>query len=358
MVEQSPYTRLVGGSSPSGRIFLYPYMLIDEITIRVRAGSGGNGAVAFSGNLMTLGPTGSSGGRGGSVYLEGVSDLGALTRLRHTKVFEAEDGTRGRRQLNDGPAGEDMTIKVPVGTVVHDVGNGSGQEIVMKEIISIGERMLVAKGGRGGKGNFHFRGPTNTTPREFEEGKPGEERILRLELKMIADIGLIGLPNAGKSSLLNELTRAQARVANYPFTTLEPNLGVWGDLVLADIPGLIEGASAGRGLGIKFLRHVERTRVLFHLVSAESDDPVRDYRSIRAELGAYEATLLDKEEYVFLSKSDLVLPREAKKKLSLLKKCAKRVALLSIHDVVALAAVQKILTAISKEKHAGDGEVG
>ena len=234
-----------------------------------------------------------------------------------------------------------------MGTVIHNPAGGTD-----KEITKINERILVALGGRGGRGNFHFRGPENTSPRQYEHGSPGEECTLALELKMIADVGFVGLPNAGKSSLLNELTQAKAKVANYHFTTLEPNLGVHGDLILADIPGLIEGASEGRGLGIKFLRHVERTRVLFHLVSAESDDPTRDYKTIRKELTAYQPELLKKEEFIFLSKSDTVSAAEAKKKLSTLKKLNPKAALLSIHDLASITAVQKILTAISKQKHA------
>ena len=165
---------------------------------------------------------------------------------------------------------------------------------------------LIAKGGKGGKGNWFFRSSINTSPKQFEEGKPGEYFELRLELKMIADVGFIGLPNVGKSSLLNELTKANAKVANYPFTTLEPNLGVYYDLILADIPGLIEGASTGKGLGIKFLRHIERTKVLFHFVSADSADPIKDYKTVRTELEAYNKLLLEKPEYIFLSKSDVV----------------------------------------------------
>ncbi|MBX4190376.1 GTPase ObgE, partial [Candidatus Parcubacteria bacterium] len=240
-------------------------MLIDDITIKVVAGKGGDGTVAFNKNMMSLGPTGATGGHGGDVYVEGISDLGALTRLRNAKVFKAGDGEVGGRQYNDGPDGEDLIIKVPVGTVIHNLDLKTDQEIT-----KIGEKIQIARGGRGGKGNFHFRSSTNTSPRQFKEGLPGEKYQVRLELKLIADVGLIGLPNAGKSSLLNELTRANSKVANYPFTTLEPHLGVYYDLILADIPGIIEGASEGKGLGIKFLRHVERTKVLFHLISSET----------------------------------------------------------------------------------------
>src|SRR3989344_5981160 len=241
-------------------------MLIDDLTIRAMSGKGGDGVVAFNGNKMSLGPTGGSGGDGGSIYFEGVSDLGALNRLRHQKVFEAENGFNGRRQLNDGTRGKDLIINVPVGAVIHNLTTKSDQEIV-----KIGERILAAAGGRGGEGNFHFRGPRDTSPTQFQKGLPGQAFEIRLELKMIADVGIIGLPNATKSSLLNALTNAKSKVANYHFTTLEPHLGVYYELILADIPGLIEGASQGKGLGVKFLRHIERTRILFHLISAESE---------------------------------------------------------------------------------------
>lgn len=341
-------------------------MIIDDLTIRIQAGKGGDGIVAFNKNKGTLGPTGGRGGNGGNVLFIGISDLGALNALCNQKVFKAEDGKNGRHQLNDGTAGEDLIIKVPVGTVIHPVrspaclggmvgrrslgegrltSNGTDQEIV-----KIGEQILVAKGGHGGKGNFLFRGPHSTSPKRFQEGLPGEQFNIRLELKMIADIGIIGLPNVGKSSLLNELTKAKSKVANYHFTTLEPHLGVYYDIILADIPGLIEGASEGKGLGVKFLRHVERTRVLFHLVSAESDDPVKDYKAIRKELGAYNKSMLEKDEYLFLSKTDMTDTATTKKKLVKLKKLNPNVAVLSIHDTDAITSVQKILNKIAEEK--------
>ncbi|MFY9462640.1 MAG: GTPase, partial [Candidatus Sungiibacteriota bacterium] len=219
-------------------------MLIDDVTIKVEAGDGGRGAVAFNKNLMSLGPAGGSGGSGGSVFIEGVSDLNALSQFRYEKEAKAEDGARGGSQFRDGTDGADRILKIPVGTIILNIGTGK-----TSEVLSVGQRILLARGGKGGRGNFHFRSSINTTPREFEEGTPGERFTARLELKLIADVGLIGLPNAGKSSLLNELTKASVKVANYPFTTLEPNLGAHYELILADIPGLIEGASAGRGLG-------------------------------------------------------------------------------------------------------------
>ena len=338
-------------------------MIIDDLTIRIKAGKGGNGIIAFNKNKGALGPTGGRGGNGGDIYFIGVSDLGALNALRNTKVFHAEDGKNGRHQLNDGTAGEDMIIQIPVGTVIHNLTTGTSPERsregtqrasasygTSQEIVRVGEQILAVKGGHGGKGNFLFRGPHSTSPMRFQEGLPGEQFNIRLELKMIADVGLIGLPNVGKSSLLNELTKARSKVANYHFTTLEPHLGSYYGLILADIPGLIEGASEGKGLGVKFLRHIERTRVLFHLGSAESEDPVKDYKSIRNELGAYNKALLEKDEYLFLSKTDLLDAKIIKGKLAKLKKLNKKAVVLSIHDVNAIDSVQKILNKIAQEK--------
>ena len=315
------------------------------MTIRIKAGNGGRGIIAFNKNKGALDPTGGRGGNGGNVYFIGVSDLGALNSLRNQKVFKAEDGGNGRHQLNDGTAGKDLAIKVPVGTVIHNLDTHTDQEI-----INIGESIIAAKGGHGGKGNFLFRGPHNTSPRRFQEGLSGETFNIRLELKMIADVGIIGLPNAGKSSLINEITRADSRVANYPFTTLEPHLGVFYDLILADIPGLIEGASDGKGLGIKFLRHIERTRILFHLVSAESEKSVSDYKTVRKELGKYSKLMLKKDEHLFLSKTDMVDAKDVKKTLAKLKKLNKNALPLSIHDFDSIQAVNKILQKIQKQK--------
>ncbi|MFI5206064.1 MAG: GTPase ObgE, partial [Candidatus Paceibacterales bacterium] len=282
-------------------------MIIDDVTITVAAGNGGDGVVRFNKTKMSLGPTGANGGNGGSVFLQGVSDLTALKQFRFRKDIKAENGQMGQNQLHDGANAEDTTLLVPVGTIAKNMDSG-----VAVEITHIGQTELIAKGGRGGKGNFLFRSSTNTTPMQAQKGKLGDSFTMHMQLKMIADVGFIGLPNVGKSSLLNELTRASAKVANYPFTTLEPNLGVYYELILADIPGLIEGASVGKGLGIKFLKHVERTRVFFHLVSAESENPVKDYQTVRTELEQYNPLLLEKTEYVFLSKSDAVTPERIK----------------------------------------------
>lgn len=321
-------------------------MFIDDIIIFVAAGDGGRGAVAFNKNAKSLGPVGGSGGNGGNIYIEGVADLGILRQFRFKRKFFAQNGENGKGQFIDGKDGKDLVLKVPTGTVIHNLENNNEQEI-----ISIGQSLLVAKGGQGGKGNFHFRSSRNTSPTEFQEGTPGEKNNLQLELKLIADIGLIGLPNAGKSSLINELTNAKSKVAHYQFTTLEPNLGAYHELVLVDIPGLIEGASSGKGLGIKFLRHIERTKILFHLVSSESSDPAKDYKTIKQELESYNKTLLNKKEYLFLTKSDIEKSRDIKKKLAVLKKLNKDVMSVSIYDFDSIEKVKKILNLIIKTKY-------
>jgi len=320
-------------------------MIVDDVKITVVAGHGGKGLAVFSKVIVSLGPTGGSGGSGGNVFLEGVVDLGALRQFRYKKVLEAGRGKNGKPSLNDGHKGENLTLYVPVGTVATNLKNNK-----TIEIIKIGQRELIAKGGRGGRGNYHFRSATNTSPKEFEEGKPGETFEFRLELKMIADVGFIGLPNVGKSSLLNELTKANSKVANYPFTTLEPNLGVYYDLVLADIPGLIEGASEGKGLGTKFLRHIERTKILFHFVAADSADPLQDYKTVRNELETYNPLLVEKQEYIFISKSDTASPKIISKIKSAFEKIGKSATAISIIDTESIDKVKKLLNTLITEK--------
>ena len=320
-------------------------MLIDDVNIEIKAGDGGRGAVAFQKNLGERGPTGTAGGRGGSVYFEGVSDLSRLNQFRFKKKIEAENGMDGRSQFRDGHDGKDLILQVPVGTVIHNLTAKNRDEITR-----VGERILMARGGKGGRGNFHFRSSTNTTPKQFEEGKRGEIFILRLELKMIADVGFVGLPNVGKSSLLNELTNAKTKVANYEFTTLEPNLGVYYELILADIPGLIEGASIGKGLGTKFLRHIERTRMLFHFVAADSPHPFEDYKTVRKELENFSLPLLEKQEYIYLSKSDTVDEKRIKAIMSEFKKKKLSITPISILDDESVKKVKELLNEIKKEK--------
>jgi len=276
-------------------------MLIDEVHITIKGGDGGDGIVHFYSDAFRPkgGPDGGIGGDGGSVYFEGVSDISKLNQFRHSKVYAAQPGQPGGRNNRTGKNGDDLIIPVPVGTVA-SYDNGTSVEVT-----EVGQKVLMAKGGSGGRGNYMFRSSTNQTPQEREFGYKCTPKKLFLQLKLIAQIGLIGLPNAGKTSLLNELTPANAKVANYSFTTLEPNLGVTkAGLIIADIPGLIEGAADGRGLGIKFLKHIERTKILIHCVSAESLDPKKDYQTIRQELSNYSSVLAQKPEIIVLTKSD------------------------------------------------------
>lgn len=320
-------------------------MLIDDVTISVKAGTGGDGLVAWNKNKMSLGPTGGDGGKGGDVYLRGVLNIGALSRFRNIKDFAANDGKTGEGQRKTGKDGKGLVLDVPIGTVVHNLSNKQTLEIER-----VDQQLLIAKGGEGGRGNFSFRSSRNTSPKQYTSGKPGEKFRLRLELKLIADVGLIGFPNAGKSTLLNSLTSARSKVANYPFTTLEPNLGVYYELILADIPGLIAGAAEGKGLGIKFLRHIERTKILFHLISAHSKDPAKDYRTIRNELRKYSKKLLQKKEYVFLSRCDDVPENILQMRLGQMKKAKIECSPISILEDDKMQEVKNILNQIKLEK--------
>jgi GTPase len=320
-------------------------MLIDEVTVKLEAGHGGHGAVAFNKTRLNLGPTGADGGRGGSMYFEGISDISALQYYSGKPAVRAENGKDGRGQFIDGKSGPDMVLKVPTGTTIVNLDTG-----FTKEITKVGERILAAGGGKGGRGNFKFRSSTNTSPQQSEAGTPGDVVNYKLSLRLIADVGLVGLPNAGKSSLLNELTRAKSKVANYAFTTLEPHLGAYHTLIIADIPGLIEGAHEGKGLGFKFLKHIERTKTLFHLVSAESDDPVRDYKIVRDELEAFNPALIKEDEKIFLTKSDAVEPVLLKKYITAFKKKKKTAVPISILDEESMNEVKKILNKIQDDK--------
>lgn len=304
-------------------------MLVDEAEIIIRAGHGGPGRVSFRGKKGG-GPDGGNGGRGGDVFVKAVSDIYALKQYLSKKEFRAQDGESGGTGISSGANGKDLILLMPVGTFLTDEKE---EEI---ELTKEGQEILLAKGGLGGRGNESFKSPGNTTPRYAQKGLKGQERKIKLKLKLIADFGLIGLPNAGKSSLLNELTSANAKIGAYPFTTLEPNLGVLNAKVLADIPGLIEGASEGKGLGHKFLKHIEKVRLLLHCISSESDDPTGDYKIIREELKKFNPELLNKKEIILLTKSDLggvVLKKIGKQK----------VIPISIHDWDSIQALTKIL---------------
>lgn len=316
-------------------------MIVDEVKIKISAGKGGDGLVAFDRSKYSQGPSGAKGGDGGNVYLEGVSNLNALSQFRFVKDFAAKDGEGGKSRRLDGARGESLVLKVPVGTIVHNLTTGEN-----KEIVKVGQQLLVARGGKGGRGNWYFRSSTNVTPKEFERGTLGENIDLVLELQLIADVGLIGLPNAGKSSLINLLTRAGSKVAPYAFTTLEPVLGAFYDIVIADIPGIIEGAAGGKGLGIKFLRHIKRTKVLFHCISSESEDLVKDYKTIREELENYDADLGKKKEYIILTKTDLAEAKDVKEKIKKLKKINPEVHPLSIYDEKSVEKIKKLISKI------------
>ncbi|KKP56936.1 MAG: GTPase obg [Candidatus Moranbacteria bacterium GW2011_GWF1_34_10] len=320
-------------------------MLIDDVTIKVKAGKGGDGMVAFAKTLMNQGPTGGDGGRGGNIIVRGVNDLGALRPFKTKKLVTAKDGGQGEQNMRTGANGEDGIVIVPVGTVVHDLTNKKDYEVN-----KIGQEIVIAKGGNGGFGNFYFRSSTNTTPEQANPGQMGETVELRLELKLIADIGFVGYPNVGKSSLLNELTNASSKVANYKFTTLEPHLGVYYELILADIPGIIEGASEGKGLGHKFLRHIERTKILFHFIAADSEDPIQDYEIIRGELGKFNPELLKKDEWIIVSKTDEKSPEEVSEIVKKLKKKNPRVVSLSLLDDESVEELKKVLNEIKKTK--------
>ena len=288
-----------------------PYFF-DEATIHVRAGKGGNGCVSFRREKYVPlgGPNGGNGGGGGGVYLVADRHLNTLIQFKRRQHFRAEAGWHGLGKGKQGNRGEDLLVRVPPGTVVRDAETG----VLLADLVGDGQRVLVAEGGRGGRGNEAFKSSTNQAPRIAEKGAPGESRSLKLEMKLIADVGIIGMPNAGKSTLLAAVSAARPKIAPYPFTTLVPNLGVVAidhkSLVLADIPGLIEGAHAGAGLGTKFLRHIERTRLLIHLLDGAAADPLQDHEAINAELSLFSAELVAVPQVVALNKMDLPQARQ------------------------------------------------
>lgn len=298
-------------------------MLIDRAEITVRGGHGGAGMPK-----KVKGPDGGNGGNGGDVYVLASSDLTLLNQFSEKDFFMAQNGAMGARKHMTGKQGADLTINLPIGT---SLINKMTKEVVY-ELSEAGERVLICHGGRGGLGKL--------LP---DKGKAGEELKLILNLKLIADFGLIGLPNAGKSSLLNELTNAKAKIANYAFTTLEPNLGVLGTKYLADIPGLIEGASHGKGLGIGFLKHIEKVGMLIHCISAESDNIIHDYETVRSEMQKYNDNIVKKPEIIVLTKTDLVEPQYVEDLIKILKKKSKTVIPVSIYDFESLEQLKKLL---------------
>lgn len=294
---------------------------VDEARVRVQAGNGGRGCLSFRREKFIPfgGPDGGDGGLGGSVYLRAAEGINTLADFRVERVFKAKSGEGGSGNDCTGRGGDDLYVPVPVGTLVRDADTGE----TLGDLVREGDTLLVAQGGKGGWGNARFKTSTNRAPRQFGTGLPGEKRLLELELKVIADVGLLGLPNAGKSTLIRSVSSARPKVADYPFTTLHPNLGVvycgeHRSFVMADIPGLIEGAAEGAGLGIRFLKHLQRTRVLLHLVDMlppdPDADPVADARSIAAELKKFSKDLVSKPRWLVINKCDLLPPAEAEKK--------------------------------------------
>jgi GTP-binding protein len=299
----------------------------DEAKIEVIAGSGGDGSASFRREKYVPrgGPDGGDGGRGGSIYAVADANLNTLIDYRYTRIFRAKSGENGRGRDQYGKGAEDIVLRVPVGTVIRDAENGE----TLADLAKDGERALLAQGGKGGIGNLHFKSSTNRAPRQFTRGEPGEIRRLEMELRVLADVGLLGMPNAGKSTFIRAISSARPKVADYPFTTLHPNLGVVRvdearSFVVADIPGLIEGAAEGAGLGHQFLRHLQRTHLLLHLVDIapfhEDVDPAAEVKALAAELKKYDPALAKKPRWLVMNKADLLDPAEAKRRAAALVK--------------------------------------
>jgi GTP-binding protein len=330
---------------------------LDEAKVYIRSGDGGNGCVAFRREKFIEhgGPSGGNGGRGGDVVVETVEGLNTLIDYRYAQHFKAKAGVGGMGKDRHGANAEDIVLKVPVGTQIFD----DDKETMLADLTEPGQRVVLLQGGNGGFGNAHFKSSTNRAPRNANPGQPGEERWIWLRLKLIADAGLVGLPNAGKSTFLSATSASRPKIADYPFTTLTPQLGVveidGREFVLADIPGLIEGAHEGTGLGDRFLGHIERCRVLLHLVDGTGEHAGKDYKTVRAELEAYGGGLTDKPEIVALSKIDAMTPEQIKEQAARLKRASKKTPLLlSAHSrkgvPEALRALAEVIGKAADEK--------
>ncbi|MDQ5971773.1 MAG: GTPase [Patescibacteria group bacterium] len=323
-------------------------MFIDEIKIHAKAGRGGDGVVRWRQEkfIDRGGPNGGDGGRGGSVYAVTVQDINLLSKYKHKKEFKAEKGDDGAGGSRHGKDGEDLIIELPVGSIITNIENGASVSLD-----KVGQKELLLKGGMGGYGNEQFKSSINTTPTKATKGAFGEEGNFKIELQLFADVGLVGLPNAGKSSLLNSMTNAHAKIGAYQFTTLDPNLGEFHKYVIADIPGLIEGASGGKGLGIKFLKHVKRTQMLAHLVSFENENMMKVYKQIRKELEKYDKSLGDKDEIIILTKTDTIdNPKVIDKAVKEFSKLGKQVFTLSLYDDKSVKAFSDALVKLLRNK--------
>lgn len=305
-------------------------MFIDEIKFYAKAGTGGDGVVRWRREkfIDKGGPNGGDGGKGGNIYAIAVQDIHLLSKYKHKKRFVGFDGEEGQGGSRHGKDGRDLIIEFPIGSIITNIESGGSVSLDI-----LGQKELLLKGGPGGYGNEQFKTSINTTPTKATKGKIGEQGNFKIELELFADVGLVGLPNAGKSSLLNTVTNASSKIGSYQFTTLDPNLGDFFGYTIADIPGLIEGASKGRGLGIKFLKHIKRTKMIAHLVSLENEKPMEVYKQIRKELSIYDKTILEKNEVIILTKTDIV---DDIKKIDKIKKeflkLKKQVFTLSLYD--------------------------
>lgn len=304
-------------------------MFVDEIEIEAKAGDGGDGVVRWQREKFKPkgGPAGGNGGNGGDVYVRAVRDLNRLAKYTGAKIFKAKDGEHGKSHSKHGKGSDDLYIDIPIGSRVIDLERGRSVELTRE-----GETQMILKGGQGGLGNEYFKSSTNRAPQQATKGEKGEHGRFKIELSLVVDVGLIGMPNAGKSTLLNLLTNAKSQVGAYQFTTLEPHLGALFEFTIADIPGLIAGAATGKGLGHKFLRHISKTKMLLHVVSLENEDPVNAYYTIRKELSDYSESLLEKDEWIILSKKDLVEQEKIDRVHSDIDKIKNRVFVISEND--------------------------
>lgn len=320
---------------------------VDEITIHMAAGDGGNGVVRWRHDKGKefAGPAGGDGGNGGSVYVVGSRDLGLLYKYRHQKDFDAERGVDGGSDSLFGRNGKDFTLVLPVGSVVTLLDTNKVYEVLTED-----EPILILEGGRGGIGNERFKSSKNRSPTQCTLGKPGQQSDVHIELRLVVDVGFLGFPNAGKSSLLNELTNASAKIGAYQFTTLEPNLGAFFGYVLADIPGLIEGAASGKGLGHKFLRHVSRTKMLLHLISLENENVLDAYNTIHKEVVEFGNGLAEKDEIILLTKTDLVDDARIAEAKAQLKKTGREIYAISVIDEESIKNFRDILIKKLREK--------